>query len=180
MVADRGEDVVAPLADGQLRRVGDDGHGSAPLLDACLGGGHLGGEPVEVAAARLGVLRPDGSVETAPQPTLVTQRQTRQPTPKVGLPRCHCDSSVLLAAAVAVALRRGYRAQPWLRPPHTFTHSDEIAVEPRWRASGTSEPSATRSWPGLSSDDNRTGSRWLPGGLPEGTQSGLLLGWLTT
>ena len=78
VVADGRGYLVLPLADRQLRRIGDHRHGLAPLLDDRRGLIQFRGKPAECTLARRTVTQRGGVVGTTAQPELIAVRQLRQ------------------------------------------------------------------------------------------------------
>ena len=78
VVANGRRDLVLLLADRQLRRIGDQRHGLAPLLGDRRGLIQFRGKPAERTLARRTVTQRGGLVGTTAQPELIAVRQLRQ------------------------------------------------------------------------------------------------------
>ena len=95
-VPERGRDVVAPRADRELLGVGDHRDGGPAAGDPLLGGGHVGGDALPLALARLRVAGAPQPVEPAAQPVLVGEGQAGEPGPETVLRRTHRAARVPL------------------------------------------------------------------------------------
>src|SRR5262249_14433919 len=112
VVADGRGELVLPLADRQLRRVGNRGHRAPSRLDPGGGRLQLGDDPAERLVARGRVAQRGGTVQALAQPAPIARHQPGQACSQLGKRRC--QSRGLHSGAREIRTQDGYGVPGWL------------------------------------------------------------------